>query len=111
MSGAFKEWLEKLVLVSATFTPMTVTSEKALKCVPYVYCPVQFWKDSSKTKALIDSESEINAISPAYAKKLGFQIRKTDVGAQKIDRSSLNTFGMVIAGFQIQDKLGRAKFF
>ena len=72
---------------------------------------MQFRKDSSKTKALIDLRSEVNAISPAYTKKLDLQIWKTDIGAQKIDGSSLNTFGIVIAGFQIQDKLERARFF
>ena len=30
---------------------------------------------------------------------------------QKIDRSSLDIFGMVIANFQIQDKLVKARFF
>ena len=47
----------------------------------------------------------------AYAKQLGFQVRKTDVGAQKIDGLLLRTFGMVIAGFQVEDKLGKARFF
>ena len=36
---------------------------------------------------------------PAYAKKLELQIWKTNVGIQKIDRSTLSTFEMVIAGF------------
>ena len=47
----------------------------------------------------------------AYAKQLGLEVQKTDVGAQKIDNSLLQTFGMVIAGFQVEDKLGRARFF
>lgn len=34
-----------------------------------------------------------------------------DIGAQKIDRSSLVTYGMVIAGFQVLDKLSRTCFF
>ena len=46
----------------------------------------------------------------AYTKQLGLQVRKTDVGAQKIDGLLLRTFGMVIAGFQVEDKLGRAWF-
>ena len=48
---------------------------------------------------------------PAYAKQLGFRIRKTDVEAQKIDGSLLRTFEMVIANFQVEDKLGRIWFF
>ena len=95
---------------------MTKASKEAqeviLDRVPCIHYPVQFRKDKGATiRALIDSGSEVNAMTPAYAKQLGLQVRKTDVGAQKIDGSSLRTFGMVIAGFQIEDKLGRARFF
>ena len=60
---------------------------------------------------MLDSGSEVNAISPAYAKRLGLKTRKTNVGAQKIDGSALETFGMVIADFQVEDKSGRPRFF
>ena len=50
-------------------------------------------------------------MTPAYTKKLGLRTWRTDVAAQKIDRLSLNMFGMVIAGFQVIDKQGRARFF
>ena len=50
-------------------------------------------------------------MSPAYAERLGLKTRKTNVGAQKIDGSALETFGMVIADFQVEDKSGRPKFF
>ena len=50
-------------------------------------------------------------MSPAYAKRLGLKTRKTNVGAQKIDGSTLKTFGMVIAIFQVKDRSGRPKFF
>ena len=50
-------------------------------------------------------------MNPVFARKLGFYIRKTNIGAQKIDGSALETFGMVIADFQIEDKGGRPKFF
>ena len=81
MSEASKKRLKKLVSVLVTCTPMTEASEEALKCIPYIHYPVQFRKDLSKTKALIDLGSELNAISLAYAKKLGLRIQKTDVGA------------------------------
>ena len=48
---------------------------------------------------------------PAYAMKLGFRAKKIDVGTQKIDRSHLNTFGMVIADCSVKNKLGRVRFF
>ena len=50
-------------------------------------------------------------MSPAYAKKLSLKTRKTNVGAQKIDSSALEIFGMVIADFQVEDKGGRPRFF
>lgn len=78
---------------------MTEAREEVLKRVPYVYYPMQFRKDLSEIKALIDLGSEVNAISPVYANKLGLRIQKTDVRARKIDGSSLDTFGVVIAGF------------
>ena len=74
--------------------------------------PVQFCKDKGKdVLALLDSGSEVNAMTPAYAAHLGLKVRVTDVGAQKIDGSSLATYGMVIAAFQVVDKLGRSRFF
>ena len=60
---------------------------------------------------MLDSGSEVNAMSPAYTKRLGFKTRKTNVRAQKSDGSALETFGMVIADFQVEDKGGRPKFF
>ena len=50
-------------------------------------------------------------MSPAYAKKLGLKTRKTNIGAQKIDGSALETLGMVIADFQVEEKNGRSRFF
>ena len=50
-------------------------------------------------------------MTSSYASKLGLRVRKTNVEAQKIDSSLLQTFGKVIAGFQVEDKLGRARFF
>ena len=50
-------------------------------------------------------------MTPDYAKQLGFWIWKTNINAQKIDSSSLEIYRIVIAIFQIMDKLGRAWFF
>ena len=48
---------------------------------------------------------------PIYAAKLDFVICKTDIGAQKTDGSALETYGMVIAGFLVQDSLTKVWFF
>ena len=47
----------------------------------------------------------------AYASRLGLQVYRTNIGAQKIDGSTLKTFGMVLASFQVEDKVGRIQFF
>ena len=90
---------------------MTGLRAEALERVPYIHYLVQFKKDMVEVSALIDSESEVNVIVLAYAKKLGLRIQKTDVGVQKIDGSTLEIYGMVITGFQVQDKFEKARLF
>ena len=91
---------KKLVSVSATSTSMTSPRKETLKRVFCIYYPVQFKKNIAEVQALIDSKSEVNTMATAYAKKLGLRLKKTDIGSQKIDGSTLETYGMVIAGFQ-----------
>ncbi len=50
-------------------------------------------------------------MAPAYAEELGLTTRKTSVGALKIDGSSLETHGMALARFSLQNSLGRIWFF
>ena len=95
---------------------MTKASKEAqeviLNRLPCIYYLVQFRKDKGATiQALINLDSKVNMMTLAYAKQLGLLVWKIDIGAQKIDSSSLWTFGIVIANFQIEDKLGRARFF
>ena len=108
---------KKLVSVLATSVSVTGASKKVPKinvldrvsCICY---PVQFRKDKSMdVLALLNSGNEVNAITPAYLAHLGFKIRVTNVGAQKIDGSSLATYNMVIAAFQVVNKLGCFWFF
>ena len=42
---------------------------------------------------------------------MGLKVRKTDIRAQKIDGSTFGTFGIVLADFQVENKLGKARFF
>ena len=65
----------------------------------------------NKVQALIDLSSKVNAITPVYASILGLQVQRTDVGVQKIDGFTLKTFGMILASFQMENKLGRPRFF
>ncbi len=88
-------------------------SAQALKALQRVLCIqylVQF-QESQSIRALIDSGSNVNAMTPAYAAKLGLTTRNTSVGAQKIGGSPLETHGMTSTRFSIQDSLGRVRFF
>ena len=60
---------------------------------------------------MINSRSEVNPIHPSFAKQLGLPIRPTDVEAQKIDGTTLNTHGIVVAAFSVMDKANQVRFF
>ena len=61
--------------------------------------------------ALFDLNSEVNAIHPTFTRKLGLPIRPTNVGAQKIDNTMLNTYEIVVVAFLVMDKANRVRFF
>ena len=92
---------------------MTDNSDKevVLKKIPCIHYPIRFQEGQEQVKALLDSGSEVNAMSPAYIERLSLKTRKTNVGAQNIDGSALEIFGMVIADFQVEDKDSRPRFF
>ena len=70
----------------------------ALARILYIHYLLHFWKDNqNEMRALIDSSSKVNAMTPAYTSKLGFRIRQINVGAQKIDGFTLKTFRIVLA--------------
>ena len=60
---------------------------------------------------LFDLCSEINVIQPTFAQELGLPIRPTDIGARKIDGSTLNTYRIVVAAFSVMDKGNWVRFF
>lgn len=59
---------KRLVLVSTIFLLITEASkenEVILEQVPYIYYPFCFQKDTAGIRALIDSSSKVNAMTPA----------------------------------------------
>lgn len=50
-------------------------------------------------------------MTSAYTVKLGLTLWTTIVGTQKIDGSTLKTYGIVTAKFLVYDKLSKAWFF
>ena len=61
--------------------------------------------------ALFDLSSEVNAIYLAFAEKLGFVVQTTNIGAQKINDTTFETYGMVVVIFSVTDQAIRVKFF
>ena len=60
---------------------------------------------------LFDSDSKINTIHSTFAWELGLPIRTTDIGAQKLDDTKLDTLRMVVAVFSVTDEAKRVRFF
>ncbi len=87
---------------------MTQKTKKELERVPYIWYLVTF-KD--QIEALLDSGSEVNAMSQAFAHQLGLKIWKINVRAQKIDGSTLKTYEIIVSTFFVLDKDSRERFF
>ncbi len=50
-------------------------------------------------------------MSQVFTFQLGLKIQKTNVRAQNIDNTTLETYKMIVSTFSILDKDGREKFF
>ena len=103
-------WAKRLVAVSAIFTSVTANSEAIhLQRISYISYLIQFQRE--EVRALSNSDRKVNVMTSVYTLKLGFRVYPTDIGAQKIDGSIFETFRMIMANFQIENKLGKAWFF
>ena len=89
-------------MVSTTSSLVIETNkedEVTLEQILYIYYPLWFQKDTVDVRAIIDSGSEINVMTPVYALKIDFKVHYTNVGAKKIDGSTFETFGIVLTSF------------
>ena len=50
-----------------------------------------------------DSDSKVNTMHPAFTERLGFIVQTTNIGVQKIDSTTFETYGMVVAAFSVTD--------
>ena len=108
-----------------TSTSVTEDSEEAIlvsvkelepvTCIQYpIAFPGGITQDGSALDpvlALLDSSSEVNAMHPAFAKRLGLVVQTTNVGAQKIDCTTFETYGIVVAAFSVTNQADKVKFF
>ena len=60
---------------------------------------------------MLDSKSKVNIISLAFTYYLSFIIWRTNVGVQKINGTTLETYKMVVFTFSMLDKDDRERFF
>ena len=105
------------MMVLATSMSITVAREKTvgenlgsnLAWVPCICYPINLRKKS--VSALLDSGSEVSAVHPVFAKRLGLLIRPIDVRAQEINITMLETYRIVVAAFSMEDKANRVRFF
>ena len=90
---------------------MTEASQKdvVLDRIPCICYPI--WFKKNKVHGLINSGSKVNAMTLGYISKLSLKVRSINIGAQKIDNSTLEMFEMVLASFQVKNKFGRFWFF
>lgn len=95
--------------------PVTGANKKdkmVLAKLPYIYYLLRFWKNNqNKMRASIDFGSKLNKITPIYVLKLGLWVCQTYIGTQKIDGSTFKIFEIILASFQLENKLKMAKFF
>ena len=111
--------------VLTTFTSVTEDSEEAIlvsvkelervTCIQYLIAfPGSVTQDGSVldlVSALLDSSSEVNAMHPAFVERLGLVVQTTNVGAQKINGTTLEIYEIVVAAFSMTDQANRVRFF
>ena len=116
---------QKLASVLMTSTSVIEDSEKAilvsakeLEQVTYIQYPIIFLSNVTQNGsaldlvlALFDLSSEVNTMHLAFVKRLGLVIQTINVGAQKINGTTFETYRMVVAAFLVTDQANKVKFF
>lgn len=88
-----------------------ITEKKTKEKLKWIPCIQYFGIFKDETKALLYLKSVINILSQVFAFQFGLKIRKTTNKTQKIDSTTLKTYGIRVSIFLILDKDGRQKFF
>lgn len=113
MSWQITKKLASVLVISTLITKgrKKIKPDLPLKRIPCIYYPLCFEKNQAKIQVLTNFGSKINVMAPAYATKLGLKVRLTNVGAQKIDGSTFEMFGIILASFWVKNKFSRLRFF
>ena len=99
---------KEVILVSAN-------ELEQVTCIQYpIAFPVGVILDGSALDSVLaplNLSSEVNAMYPALTKRLGFVVQTTNIGAQKINGTTLEIYEIVVAAFSVTDQANRVKFF
>ena len=94
---------------------VSVKEIKQITCIQY---PIVFsgsvTQDSlalDLVSVLFDSGNEVIAMHLVFAKRLSLVMQATNVGSQKIDGNTLETYEMVVAAFSVTDQANKVRFF
>ena len=71
----------------------------------------QVGKISGCILAFFDLSNEVNVMNLVIAEKLGLAIWSTNIGAQKINGTIFEIYGIVIVVFSVTDQVNKVKFF
>ena len=108
ISTLMTENSKKAILVSAKML-------ERVMCIQYLIAflgaVIQNGSALNHMSILFDSDSKVNAIHPAFAEKLGFVVQTTNIGGQKMDSTTLETYRMMVAVFSVINQANRVKFF
>lgn len=69
----------------------------------YICYLISFY--DTKIWALLDLNNKVNVIIFVFVHKSGFSIQKIDIGAQKVNRSILKLFEIIIIDFLLEDDI------
>ena len=117
--------VKKLVSILTISTSVTKDSKevilasakdlKQIMCIQYsIIYPSYKTQDGSvldSILALFDSGSKLNVMHLAFAEKLGLVVKFINVGTQKIDSTTFEIYGMVVAVFSVTDQANKIRFF
>ncbi len=106
---------KKLAIIGNTSVPVTdsrkdleeISVVRDLETVKCITWNVKLNQSNEEVSTLLDSGSEANLISRAYAAQLPLKIMDTSWGLAIINKQQISTQDMIIAGFEITDSADR----
>lgn len=84
---------------------ITKTSLLSAVRVLYIHYLLRFKKNASYVQILLYLSNEINVITLIYPSQIDIWVYSNEIRAQNIDASTLQTLKIILASFQVRNKL------